>query len=717
MIKNGIVNIGKKRWMVLLALFTIHCSLFISPIWAQVGTWKAYMAYREPQQIVKAGNHLFVRASNGLYQYNLNDQSITTYDKTRQLNDTHISMIAWNDQAKRLIVVYDNSNIDLVDLQGNVRNISGLYSKSMTQSKTINCIYMYQHYAYIGAGFGVMKVNMERAEISESYILNHNVINIGVADETLYVRTSEKADISTWETVVIPYQGSVTFSNPAAYGEYVIGVFAGPLDRNLIDKHNWSLPGSYPGNVFQEDNSDWDDNIELVKTLNPDGPKYNHFGFMRFKNNKLYTVGGGGNDLATRPATVQIKDGDEWIFLQDDMTGVEGTGGSWTFVEMYSVDVDPFDSKHIFAAGRTGLFEYYDGALVKYYNKDNSILKTATTSNRYVLVFSNMFDAEGNLWLLQSEVENNSIVELTKDGEWISHYQSLLMEDNKSLKGLVALYQDSRGLIWFTNKHWGYPSFYCYNPKTNEIERYMTKLVNQDGITGSEWYNPCCIVEDKDGNLWLGTNAGLYMIDAASASSGSLEYVTQVKVPRNDGTNYADYLLAGISISAIAVDGGNRKWIGTVGQGIYLISADNMEQIYHFTTDNSPLLSNSVEAIAIDHSTGEVFIGTEEGLCSYMSDAIESAIEMVKDDVYAYPNPVVKGYEGLITVVGLTRDADVKILTVNGQLVAQGRSNGGAFTWDGCDRSGRRVASGVYMVATATSDGKKGVVCKIAVIN
>ena len=281
----------------------------------------------------------------------------------------------------------------------------------------------------------------------------------------------------------------------------------------------------------------------------------------------------------------------------------------------------------------------------------------------------------------------------------------------------MSLYQDSRGLLWFTNRHWALPSFYCYNPKTNEIERYMTKLVNQDGISGSEMYNPSCIVEDKDGNLWLGTNTGLYMIDAASASSGSLEYVTQVKVPRNDGTNYADYLLAGTSITAIAVDGGNRKWIGTLGQGIYLISADNMEQIYHFTTDNSPLLSNSVEAIAIDNSTGEVFIGTEKGLCSYMSDATESSIEMVKDDVYAYPNPVVKGYDGLITVVGLTRDADVKILTVNGQLVAQGRSNGGSFTWDGRDRSGRRVASGIYMVATATSDGKKGVVCKIAVIN
>jgi hypothetical protein len=214
----------------------------------------------------------------------------------------------------------------------------------------------------------------------------------------------------------------------------------------------------------------------------------------------------------------------------------------------------------------------------------------------------------------------------------------------------------------------------------------------------------------------MGTDVGLYMYDAAQQADPTLGY-TQIKVPRNDGTDLADYLLANVDITCIAVDGANRKWIGTSGAGVYLISADNMEQLQHFTTDNSPLLSNDVESIAVNGTTGEVFFGTQQGLCSYMSDATEAAIEMVKDDVYAYPNPVTSAYNGLISVVGLSMNADVKILTTSGQLVAQGRSNGGTFTWDGRDRQGRRVASGVYMVATATSDGKKGVVCKIAVIN
>jgi len=192
---------------------------------------------------------------------------------------------------------------------------------------------------------------------------------------------------------------------------------------------------------------------------------------------------------------------------------------------------------------------------------------------------------------------------------------------------------------------------------------------------------------------------------------------TQIKVPRNDGTNYADYLLAGLDIRCIAVDEGNRKWFGTLNNGVYLISADNMQQLQHFTTENSPLISNTVSSIAINPETGEVFFGSERGLCSYVSDATQTNTEMTKDNVWAYPNPVTPEYNGLITVTGLTLNADVKILSANGALVAEGRSNGGTFTWDGNDQKGRRVASGVYMVVTATSDGNKGTVCKIAIIN
>jgi hypothetical protein len=187
-------------------------------------------------------------------------------------------------------------------------------------------------------------------------------------------------------------------------------------------------------------------------------------------------------------------------------------------------------------------------------------------------------------------------------------------------------------------------------------------------------------------------------------------------VPRNDGSDFADYLLSGVNTNCMAIDGGGRKWFGTKGDGVYLISADNMTQIHHFTTANSSLLSDVIESIAINNSTGEVYFGTENGLCSFISDATVANTEMTEDNVYAYPNPVTPDYTGLITVVGLTLNADVKILSSSGKLIAEGRSNGGSFTWDGCDRNGDRVASGVYMVVTADDGGNKGTVCKIAII-
>lgn len=192
--------------------------------------------------------------------------------------------------------------------------------------------------------------------------------------------------------------------------------------------------------------------------------------------------------------------------------------------------------------------------------------------------------------------------------------------------------------------------------------------------------------------------------------------VTQHKVPRNDGTNLADYLLSNVETRCIAVDGGNRKWIAT-SSGVFLISDDCNTQIEHFTTDNSPLPSNTVYYVLADPNSNMVYFATEKGLCSYQSDATTPNEKMTKDNVYAYPNPVTPDYTGYITVVGLSYNADVKIVTSNGTLVNQGRSTGGSYRWNGCDLKGKRVASGIYMVEAATEDGGKGTVCKIAVIN
>ena len=125
----------KKALIALITLVSIALN-----ITAAIGDWKIYMAYSEPQQIQETGNYLFVQASNSLYLYNKNDQSIQTFDKTTGMSDVVITNISWNQQTKRLVIVYDNSNIDLMDLNGNIVNIPDLYNKTMSVDKTVSHI-------------------------------------------------------------------------------------------------------------------------------------------------------------------------------------------------------------------------------------------------------------------------------------------------------------------------------------------------------------------------------------------------------------------------------------------------------------------------------------------------------------------------------------------------------------------------------------------------
>ena len=632
--------IGWQR--ILLLLFTIHYSLFT---FSQVGTWKNYLAYHEIQQICAAGNYLFVRASNDLYQYNQKDQSIYTYDRTNGLSDTNIKLIAWNKQAKRLIAVYDNSNIDLVETNGNVTNISALYTKTMTEDKTVNSIRIEGNYAYLVCGFGIVKVNMQRAEIAETYTPNHP---------------------------------------------------------------------EYPTSLPAEDNSDYDKYIELVKTLSPDGPHYNHFGFMRFLNNKLYTCNGD----YTHSSGIQIYDNNNWINYQNE--GISDVTGL-SYMGAFCLDVDPKNENHIFAGSRNGLYEFKDGQFVSFYNSNNSPIEPFDGKTlEYELVSDVKYDSNGDIWLLNSSAPNASMIRYANGSFTKLNHAELMKLNSSAIKNrsnaeMRGIFFDSQGLMWFVNNNWYTPAFYQYDTNSDKLTAYEN-FVNQDGTVQNPQLGVRCIAEDLQHNIWIGTSAGPFVFERKEINNGGTT-LTQVKVPRNDGTNYADYLLANTDILSMAIDGGNRKWFGTNGNGVYLISADNMTQILHFTTADSPLLSNIVKSIAVNPASGEVFFGTDNGLCSYISDATQSNTEMTSDNVWAYPNPVEPNYTGPITITGLTLNADVKILSANGAIINEGRSNGGTYTWDGCDQEGRRVASGVYMVATATSDGKKGTVCKIAIIN
>ena len=663
-----------KKILILLSFLLLQVTSYRAI--AAIGDWKAYMAYSEVQEIEQAGNLIFVQASNNLYVYNQNDQSIQTFSKMDYLSDCGIQHIAYNKAAKRLLIFYNNANMDLMNISNyDVQNLSDYYSASTTGEKTVNDIYMYGKYAYMSNGFGIIKVNVADGEISDTYNLGFKVNWCEIKDSHIY-----------------------------AYSQ-TNGQYRALLTSNLLDKNNWSKVGGYVAKK-QEDKSALK---QIISTLQPGGPKYNNFYGMRFVNNLLYTCGGLWGHLidAGRPGTIQVLDKDNWTIYDDSIAAKTGI----KYVDVNSVDVDPLDPNHVFAGAKSGLYEFQNGKFIKHYNSENSLITSFNnTSKNYQLITSVKFDTDGNLWMLNSQSPSNqSLIEYTKDGKWVSHHKPELY----NLGSLECLMQDSRGLLWFVNNYHDLPSIYCYQASTDQLNIYSS-FVNEDGTTLTPNYVRY-VTEDKNHDMWIGTNIGPLLLYKKDITSDTPIF-TQVKVPRNDGTNYADYLLSGVDISCIAIDGSNRKWFGTNGNGIYVISNDCLTQIYHFTTNNSNLLSNNIEAIAINEQTGEVFAGTDKGLCSYMSDASSPNNEMTKDNVWAYPNPVKPDYTGLITITGLSFDADIKIVTTNGILVNQGRSNGGTYTWNGKDQKGKKVASGIYMVETATSDGSKGIVCKIAIV-
>ncbi len=222
------------------------------------------------------------------------------------------------------------------------------------------------------------------------------------------------------------------------------------------------------------------------------------------------------------------------------------------------------------------------------------------------------------------------------------------------------------------------------------------------------------IAEDHEGAIWIGTSTGVAVYNSPSRiwNSDSF-YAIQPSVDINDG-NYHP-LLETETITSIAVDGANRKWIGTKNSGVYLVSENGEQEILHFTNENSPLFSNSITAIGINQLSGEVFIGTDKGLISYMGDATGG--KPAFENVYVYPNPVRETYDGPVTVSGLLENTDIKITDISGNLVYHTTSLGGQAIWNGKSLNGNRVKTGVYLVFCSDEFGEQTHITKLLFIN
>lgn len=688
-------------------LFTllIYISTVFHAFGLAVGTWQVYPSYANLTEISPAGDVCFALASGSLFAYNNTTAETTVFNKTTGLAGIDISHIAWSQQAKRLVVAYGDGNIDLVSASGDITNVPGLYLSETVSDKTVSHIYIDRQFAYMSIGVGVMKLDAKKGVIADTYQLGFAVDHSYIKDGYLYAVSKAQ------------------------------GTWRGLLTDNLLDKNRWQRVGGYAAltddrlNVRDASTGLWwtrndagllacyilaADGTRTYKTegVLPEGPASNHFYRLYMHGGKLYSVAGfwAQENNAGYPGEVHVWNGQNWSEFEQPTSQMIGHD----YIDLLCMDFDPKKEGHVMVGAKGGVYEFQDGKFIKHYGRQNSVLESGVNSDNYTIVSTLKYTDNGDLWVLNSMVDNPIWKIEHGSGNWVN-YPHLEMS-TPAKYNLVSLLQsrNNKNIMWFANNYYTENRLYAYDFVNDKLVGHGPNFTNEDGtvITPVMVY---ALAEDLDGNVWIASSNGPFYISSADAIAGNDAFI-QHKVPRNDGTNLADYLLSDVKTRCIAVDGANRKWMGTEN-GVFLISSDCNTLLQHFTTENSPLPSNTVYDICVDDNSNMVYFATERGLCSYASDATEPSEEMTKDNVYAYPNPVTPEYTGKITIVGLSFNADVKIVTSNGVLVNQGRSTGGSYQWDGRDLKGKRVASGVYMVQAATETGDKGVVCRIAVVN
>ena len=317
-------------------------------------------------------------------------------------------------------------------------------------------------------------------------------------------------------------------------------------------------------------------------------------------------------------------------------------------------------------------------------------------------------DQEGNLWVLNntSLASGQPLHILTPYGQWFAlplysggQNQQLITptgiwtdKRNSQYKWLMAQRSEPKLILLDDG---GTPT-----KSSDDRCRARSSFVDQNGnvLTPTQFR---CWAQDATNRIWIGTDKGILLLEEKTDFFTS-KACKRIIIPRNDGTGLGDYLLGDEQINCIAVDGGNRVWIGTGNSGLYLMQDDTIT-VAHFTENNSLLPSNTIQSIAILPKTGEVFVGTNKGIASYRSDASEPQETM--SGAYAYPNPVRPDYAGVVSITGLMENTTVNIIDEGGNLVCKTRSNGGTAVWDLKLQNGKRATPGVYTALCNTQGG------------
>ena len=735
--------------------------------------WRLHLSYTNPTQITASPSRIYAVADGSLFYFDRASEQIEYMSKATGLNGSSIARIAYDSPSEQLIVAYEDGRIDLVDEEGEVRQMPDLHLKASSMSVAINAISSGKKYAYLSMSFGIIAINPKKAEIADTYYIGEdaNAVNVDFALEfgdSLYAFTDgylysaslrdNLVDYSYWHKTALP-AGTITnaflFRNTLhmllqnrLYSR-VNGTWSpvNNTDMQWVHSEGGQLLASVSGNLYRVNDEYtltgltgqytaindalysigqyWlaHESLGLIllhsggdKIYSTDGPNSNMGYFLHSAHGRVYAANGGRwASQYMRYPRLNIFEGNNWKRIQP--WEVRTGDGVWG-IDPVSIAVDKSDPDHFYIATYTaGVFEYNHGVPTRY-GTHNSTLDVAVAGidpQYYTRTDGAMMDEQGNLWVLNATEVGYPVHVMTPDHQWHA-LDERSGGSNIVLTTPTGIWTDRRSTKrkWFIDQRYS-PGVFLLDdggtPTDVSDDRCLKRssFVDQNGntLTPDFFFS---FAQDHTDRVWLGTESGILVIPAKTDFFTS-NNCRRIIIPRNDGTGLGDYLLGDEQINCMAVDGGNRMWIGTANSGLYLIEDDTIT-VVHFTEDNSLLPSNDILSITIVPTTGEVFVGTGKGIASYRSDASEPQKDM--SNAYAFPNPVRPNYGGNIAITGLMENTIVNIVDAGGNLVCKTKSNGGTAVWDGKLPDGRRATPGVYTALCNAAGGHT--VVKILVI-